>query len=295
MPPKMLESRSGAGRSQRLAQEYMPELEEVKTRLNLSRPFEDLPTKNHYSHAQRDASSVKVRARQLCFANLVSTTHAWSDAELHTASVWNPNIAHLVPNLDHVVQMSLSALPGVDWARYSSATPGMANGGWDLLSGNGLPYPSQQVVSISPSAPPLSLLTSNGGLSSRYLPAASAEALSRHALLPAPEQRRQPAAHQVLQLAQRPLYPNFDATPARPIDYGFTRGDAAPSVPSADQQSSDIEVTFRLHMCPACNMFSERSCKTHYRCSASSHSASRVWCQWTSLALNATQSDVCQT
>ena len=38
----------------------MPELEEVKTRLNFSRPFEELPTKNHYSHAQRDAGSVQV-------------------------------------------------------------------------------------------------------------------------------------------------------------------------------------------------------------------------------------------
>ncbi len=38
----------------------MPELEEVKTRLNLSRPFEELPTKSHYSHAQRDAGSVQV-------------------------------------------------------------------------------------------------------------------------------------------------------------------------------------------------------------------------------------------
>ena len=39
----------------------MPELEQVKTRLNLSRPFEELPTRNHYSHAQRDAGSVQAR------------------------------------------------------------------------------------------------------------------------------------------------------------------------------------------------------------------------------------------
>ena len=42
----------------------MPELEEVKTRLNLSRPFEELPTRNHYSHAQRDVGSVQVRGRK---------------------------------------------------------------------------------------------------------------------------------------------------------------------------------------------------------------------------------------
>jgi hypothetical protein len=49
-------------RPQKLAEVYMPELEQVKTRLNLSRPFEELPTRNHYSHAQRDAGSVQARA-----------------------------------------------------------------------------------------------------------------------------------------------------------------------------------------------------------------------------------------
>ena len=134
--------------------------------------------------------------------------------------------------------MSLSALPGVDWARYSSVTPGTANGGWDLLSGDGLPYATQQQNGSAPSAPSLSLLTDNGGFGGRYIPAASAEALSRHALLPAPEQRRQSTSHQVLQLAQRPLYPNFDATPARLIDYGFTRSDAVPSASAGQQMSA---------------------------------------------------------
>jgi len=52
--------------SQKLAEVYMPELEEVKTRLNLSRPFEELPTKSHYSHAQRDAGSVQVCTPIVC-------------------------------------------------------------------------------------------------------------------------------------------------------------------------------------------------------------------------------------
>ena len=155
---------------------------------------------------------------------------------VHTVSMGHPtdNIIDALP-----LQVSLSALPGVDWARYSSSAPSAATGGWDLLTGDGLPFPAQQNGGGGlPAAPPLSLLN-NGGRSGgrRYLPAASAEALSRHALLPAPEQRRPP---QALQLAPRPLYPNFDATPARPIDYGFTRGTAAageaPSAPPLDHQ-----------------------------------------------------------
>ena len=147
--------------------------------------------------------------------------------------------------------MSLSALPGVDWARYSSTAPGTATGGWDLLSGDGLPSVARQQNGSAPSAPPLSLLTGSDGLGGRhYLPAASAEALSRHALLPAPEQRRQSTAHQVLQLAQRPLYPDFDATPARPIDFGFARSDAskadAISAPPMDRQFPDMEVSSHL-------------------------------------------------
>ena len=142
--------------------------------------------------------------------------------------------------------MSLSALPGVDWARYSSVTPATANGGWDLLSGDGLPYAPQQQNGNAPSAPSLSLLLDNGGSGGRYIPTASAAALSRHALLPAPEQRRQSTSHQVLQLAQRPLYPNFDATPARPIDYGFTRSDAV-SAAQTDQVLLGVEVQRRIH------------------------------------------------
>ena len=150
--------------------------------------------------------------------------------------------------------MSLSALPGVDWARYSTSASSAANGGaWDLLSGDGLPFPVvQQNSGGAPSAPLLSLLNGDGGAAGgrRYLPAASAEALSRHALLPAPEQRRQPS-QQALQLAQRPLYPDFDATPARPIDYGFTRGGSSaageqPSAPPLDQKPSGAEVCHRL-------------------------------------------------
>ncbi len=147
------------------------------------------------------------------------------------------------------LQVSLSALPGVDWARYSTSASSAANGGgWDLLSGDGLPFPVQQNGG-TPSAPPLSLLNGNVGAGSgrQYLPAASAEALSRHALLPAPEQRRHSQPSQALQLAPRPLYPDFDATPARPIDYGFSRGGGsaageAPSAPPLDQQLSGVEV-----------------------------------------------------
>ena len=53
----------------------MPELEEVKTRLNLSRPFEELPTKSHYSHAQRDAGSVQVVCTPSFLFSVLSCGH----------------------------------------------------------------------------------------------------------------------------------------------------------------------------------------------------------------------------
>ena len=232
-----LELLSALVHSQKLAEVYMPELEEVKTRLNLSRPFEDLPTKNHYSHAQRDAGSVQVvhPTARVWVAECVRSENQHDNGSVRT--IWHEHAA----DYNSRVQMSLSALPGVDWARYSSVTPGTAKGGWDLLSDDGLPYPTQQQNGNAPSAPSLSLLTDSSGFGGRYIAAASAEALSRHALLPAPEQRRQSTSHQVLQLAQRPLYPKFDATPARPIDYGFTRSNGAPSA-AADQRLPDGQV-----------------------------------------------------
>mmetsp|Transcript_2153 Transcript_2153/g.6413 ORF Transcript_2153/g.6413 Transcript_2153/m.6413 type:complete len:526 (+) Transcript_2153:164-1741(+) len=146
------------------------------------------------------------------------------------------------------VQTSLTALPGLDWAQYSQqrsapawtgytaqSLPGVtmsspsSSGQMDLLSSpqggvqngteqNLLPFDPRQLGRTSSSG--------GGGL----LPAASAEALQRHAVLPAISQRRRPQQPQPLQ--PRPLYPAFDSTPLAPINYQFENvTPSAPPVP----------------------------------------------------------------
>jgi hypothetical protein len=74
---------------------------------------------------------------------------------------------------------------------------------------------------LSPSAPQqMNLLPFDPralGAAQRF-PAASDEARQRHALLPAPPERRRPAPSLP---AQRPLYPEFDRSPVSPIDFGI--------------------------------------------------------------------------
>ena len=153
--------------------------------------------------------------------------------------------------------MSLSALPGLDWARLTP-TFGTPTGGssMDLLSGDGLPGPvygsypqSSQQQQEQQQQQMLSLMPYGGAQSGASgLPAASAEALSRHALLPMPEQRRR-QIHSMPH-SQRPLYPSFDATPARAVDFGFSRNgsDALPSAPPLDQLVGGLNV--RTHHSP---------------------------------------------
>lgn len=137
------------------------------------------------------------------------------------------------------VQTSLTPLPALDWGQYSqqpSATPQPEDGAKSngdkmsapLVSGsaqqNLLPFDLRQL----------------GRLSSSSLPAASAETLQRHAVLPSADQHRRPSA---VQLAQRPqpLYPSFDSVPLEPITYGFeSHVPSAPPAPGASRSQGGV-------------------------------------------------------
>ena len=119
---------------------------------------------------------------------------------------------------------------GNNAASSSGMKPSETNGPgqMDLLS---LPQGSAQSSSqqnLLPFDPrDLDRARSSGNGNSGLLPAASAETLQRHALLPAADQRRRP--QQRAELQPRPLYPSFDSTPLAQIDYQIE--DGAPTAP----------------------------------------------------------------
>lgn len=167
--------------------------------------------------------------------------------------------------------MSLSALPGVDWARFTptadsgAARYGGGGGGMDLLTGDGAPtgcytQPGQRRQHQLQS---LATYGSGGGSG---LPVASAEAMSRHSLLPMPEQRQR-QAHGLPQ-SQRPLYPEFDATPARRVQYGFSRsaGGASASAPPLESHLQGLDVSLEQNpQSPKPWLVAPDSGKTHAR------------------------------
>lgn len=121
----------------------------------------------------------------------------------------------------------------------ASIGTGTATNG-DLLSSSSASSPAQQNF--------LPFDLSQLG-SSSCLPAASAEALQRHAVMAtAAAAKRRPKSAAALQLQQRqqPLYPAFDSAPLEPIKYGFeSQKPSAPLVPGA--YNSQVPFTPILH------------------------------------------------
>lgn len=129
------------------------------------------------------------------------------------------------------VQTSLTPLPALNWDRYAlqPSAPSTTGAATSSAISALLPASGDTQPNLLPFDP--------GQLSSYSisdLPAASAEALQRHTVLPvANTERRRPPERQKLQ-TRHALYPSFDSGPPQPIKYGVNS-----NMPSGPPLSGD--------------------------------------------------------
>lgn len=113
---------------------------------------------------------------------------------------------------------------------YSGSAPSASTNGLDLLTG------SASYSQYGQGTPPASA-PSYSRSSSLKLPVASQAALSRHAIMPQQQARRQPASRP----SQQSLYPQFDKEPLAPVDYGMSNG-AEASAPALPDQMASLQL-----------------------------------------------------
>ena len=226
--------------SQLLVTSYLPELEQLKASLDIKGRASD--TFFHPpAHAQQSNTT------QLATSNLpeldwdqLSSISASSQPQAAPPTVaqaaqpndpfaFNPASAQQTnghSNDPFAASQPLGTYP-------SSASPGATAGGLDLLTGSAS-Y-SQYGQGTSPSFNGPSYTRS----SSLKLPVASQAALSRHAIMPQQQARRQPTARP----SQQSRYPQFDKQPLAPVDYGMGNAAAAePSAPALTDQMASLQL-----------------------------------------------------
>ena len=202
-------------------------------RLNLS--VEDLPRFNRYRQPQRPVEAVQTNLTALPALNWApictaerSESGQVDDVVSSVASRIENSMLLLFPyRSSNNWRQNVTPLNLFLWLVCRKATGAASTTGSDLLSTATYGHNGSGQRNLLPiDLRQLSGVTTNSG----DRPAASAEALQRHAILPAADQRVRPTALQQPR-QPRPLYPSFDSAPLAPIQYGFES--AALSAPLA--------------------------------------------------------------
>lgn len=211
---------------------YLPELEQLKASLDIkgqsTETFFSPPPHAHGSNTMQLATS---NLPELDWDQLSSTPAApQAPAAIPTASqaaqpndpfAYDPAATQQTSNHSND-PFAASQSP----SSYSGSAPSASTGGLDLLTG------SAAYSQYGQGAPAASAPTYTRS-SSLKLPVASQAALSRHAIMPQQQARRQPASRP----SQHSLYPQFDKEPLAPVDYGISNGAEASAPALPDQMA----------------------------------------------------------
>lgn len=215
---------------------YLPELEQLKASLDIkgqsTEAFFSPPPHAHGSNTMQLATS---NLPELDWDQLSSTPAApQAPAAVPTASqAAQPNdpFAYDPAATQHTNNHSIDPFAASQPASsYSGSAPSASTGALDLLTGSAA---YSQYGQGAPAASASSYTRS----SSLKLPIASQAALSRHAIMPQQQARRQPASRP----SQHSLYPQFNKEPLAPVDYGMSNG-AEASAPALPDQMASLQL-----------------------------------------------------
>lgn len=220
---------------------YLPELEQLKASLDIKGQSTDTffspPPHAHGSNTMQLATS---NLPELDWEQLSSTPAApQAPAAIPTASqAAQPNdpFAYDPAATQQTNRYSNDPFAASQsHSSYSGSAPSASTSGLDLLTG------SASYSQYGQGAPPASAPPAGGPRYSRSsslkLPVASQAALSRHAIMPQQQARRQPASRP----SQHALYPQFDKEPLAPVDYGMSNG-ADASAPALPDQMALLQM-----------------------------------------------------
>lgn len=197
---------------QLLALQYVPELERLKLSLdikgNATEHFFDRPA--HARHTVDTTQLATSNLPQLDWDQLSNPSAPQMPAAVPSApqaGQQNDPFAYAAPPARPPSGDPFAASPGLSNA-YTGSNPAFQSNGnaMDLLSG-------AAASSIAPSLLQQTAPSQYARSNSLKLPAASQEALSKHAIMSQPQARQRPANR----LLQQSIYPQFDKEPLAPI------------------------------------------------------------------------------